>query len=249
MAATITRARSLPTRAAHPIRAGSQLYSRGARGAARTITVQFGRGPLGRTAAASACGDQRQRNGAEGDPRGRAQIHRRFLNTAAKRVALRVGPSMQPRGTRPTRLCQPKKSGPKCSLSKYGFRASGVRTRASVHRAETGFLPRFLSSVLKRPSQEVRRELASGERFSAVSAPGQSTGLPRIPQETCHSARRSVWRRVRLVWELAEEVRPDANGRCSATPIGTMCPARQGLRHSLWCRSLPDRLEPQPSLR
>ncbi len=83
-------------------------------------------------------------------------------------------------------------SVPKFSLSKYGFRASGVRTTANGDRAETGLLPRFLSSVLQRPSQQVRRKLASGERFSAVSAPGQSTALPRKPQETCHSARRSV---------------------------------------------------------
>jgi len=99
-----------------------------------------------------------------------------------------------------------------CSLSKYGFRASGVRTGASADRAETGLRPRFLSSVPKRPSQEVRRELASRERFSAVSATGQSTGLPRKPQETCHSARRPVRRRARLVWELADRVRPDSNG-------------------------------------
>ena len=67
---------------------------------------------------------------------------------------------------------------PKCSLSKYGFWAIGVRTKASADRAETGFLPMFLSSVLKQPSQEVRREMASGERFSGFSVPGQSTGLP-----------------------------------------------------------------------
>lgn len=35
-----------------------------------------------------------------------------------------------------------------------------------------------LSSVLTQPSQEVWRELALGERISAFSAPGQSTGLP-----------------------------------------------------------------------
>ena len=52
----------------------------------------------------------------------------------------------------------------------------------------------------KSGGQEVRRELASGERFVAVSAPGQPIGLPRTPQETCHSARRSVRRRARLVW-------------------------------------------------
>jgi len=70
----------------------------------------------------------------------------------------------------------------------------------------------FLSSVLKRSSHQVRRESASGERFLAISASGQSTGLPRKPQETCHSAPRLVRRRARLVWELAEEVRPDTNG-------------------------------------
>ena len=102
---------------------------------------------------------------------------------------------------------------PACSLSKYGLRASGVRTSASADRAETGFLPRFLRSVLERPSQEVRRELASGERFPAVSASCQSTGPRRNPQETCHSARRLVRRRARLVWELAEGVHPDSNGR------------------------------------
>ena len=108
---------------------------------------------------------------------------------------------------------RPKLSVSGCSLSKYGFRASGVRTGASGDRAEAGLLPRFLSSGPKRPSQEARRDLASGERFSGFPAPGQSTGLPLKPQETCHSARRLVRRRARLVWELAEEVHPDSNRR------------------------------------
>lgn len=104
------------------------------------------------------------------------------------------------------------------SRLKYRIRASGMRTRASASRAEIGLFPRFLRSVLNRPSQEVRRELACGERFSAVFGSGQSTGLPRKPQETCHSARRSGRRRARLVWELAVEVRPDSNGLCDRTP-------------------------------
>ena len=54
--------------------------------------------------------------------------------------------------------------------------------------------------------------MASGERFSVFSRPGQSTGLPQKPQETCHSARRWVRRRAWLVCELAEGVRPDTNG-------------------------------------
>ena len=101
------------------------------------------------------------------------------------------------------------------SLSKYGLWASEMRTTANVDRAATGHLPRFLRSVLNRPSHQVRREMASGERFSELSTTGQSTGLPQKPQETCHSARRSIGRRARLVWELAEEVRPDTIGLCA----------------------------------
>ena len=48
----------------------------------------------------------------------------------------------------------------KCSLSKYGFRTSGIRPGRVPTALKTGLLPRLLSSVLKRPSQEVRRERA-----------------------------------------------------------------------------------------
>jgi hypothetical protein len=48
---------------------------------------------------------------------------------------------------------------------------------------------------------------------SAASASCQSTGLPRKHQETCHSRPRSVRRRARLVWGLAEKVRLGAKGR------------------------------------
>ena len=54
--------------------------------------------------------------------------------------------------------------------------------------------------------------MASGEWFSGFFAPGQSTGMPQKPQETCHSARWLVRRRARLVCELAERVVPDTNG-------------------------------------
>ncbi len=73
------------------------------------------------------------------------------------------------------------KSVPKYSFSKYAFWASGVRTTASTDRAEKGHITRSLSSVPKCPIQEVRRGLASGEGFSAASALGRSTGLPRKP--------------------------------------------------------------------
>jgi hypothetical protein len=69
------------------------------------------------------------------------------------------------------------------SPSKYGFRASGLRTRAQTECAESGLQQRFSSSVLNRPSQQVRRELASGERFPAVAAPGPLP--PRAGQRVC----------------------------------------------------------------
>jgi hypothetical protein len=114
------------------------------------------------------------------------------------------------RQTKYARLCWRHTFG---SRAKYGFRASGVRTRAQTDPAETGLQLRFSSSVLNRPSQQGRRELASGERFPAVAAPGRSTGLSRKPRETCHSARRAVWRRAPLDRPLAEGVRPDSNRR------------------------------------
>ena len=106
-----------------------------------------------------------------------------------------------------------RKSVPKCSGVKYGVWASGMRTRASAGRAEIGLVPWFLRSVLDQLSQEIRRELASGERFSPVCASGQSTAFPQKPQETCHSARRSVGRREGRLRKLAEGVRPGSNRR------------------------------------
>ena len=93
--------------------------------------------------------------------------------------------------------------------------ASGIRTKATADSPECSLRPGLLSSVPNRPSQEVRRELASGERFSAVSVSGQSTGLTRKPQETCHSARRSVCRRAGRPRELAERV----SAKILSTPI------------------------------
>jgi hypothetical protein len=96
---------------------------------------------------------------------------------------------------------------PRCSVSKYGFRASGVRTRASADPAETGFLPKFLSSVLNRPSQEVRRELASGKRFLPVAASGQSTGLPEHSRKPANQrggrsgGERGSYRNWRMGWD------------------------------------------------
>jgi hypothetical protein len=69
----------------------------------------------------------------------------------------------------------------KCSLSKYGFRVSGVRTGASVHRPETGHFSRLLTSVLNRPSQQAQREPAVGERFLSFSRLSRSIGPSQKP--------------------------------------------------------------------
>lgn len=66
-----------------------------------------------------------------------------------------------------------------CSFSKCRFLPGEFRTAASADGLETGLIPGFLGSVLKRSGQEARSELASGERFPAVSGAGQSPGLPR----------------------------------------------------------------------
>ena len=86
-----------------------------------------------------------------------------------------------------------------------------MQTTASIGRAQTGLMPWFLGSVLNRPSQQVRRECASEERFSAACGSGQSTGLPRKAREPCHSARRSVRRRAERSRKLAEGVRLGTN--------------------------------------
>lgn len=86
-----------------------------------------------------------------------------------------------------------------------------MRTIANADRAETGHLPGLLRSVLNRPSQEAGRELASGERFWPVSAPGQSMGLPRKPRDPCASRRECRKWRARRPRELAEGVRLGPN--------------------------------------
>jgi hypothetical protein len=69
-----------------------------------------------------------------------------------------------------------------------------------------------MKSVLNRPSQQVRRELALGERFLGFSGRSRSTGPPQKPQESCHPAGGSGGRRERITLKLAEEVRPVTNG-------------------------------------
>ena len=88
--------------------------------------------------------------------------------------------------------------------------------------------------------------MASGERFLSVSAPSQSTGPPQKPQETCHSARQLVRRRVWPVCELAERSSPGMNGLCRgwsrnicANAPQTNCSSRPTFSKArlTWCRT------------
>lgn len=78
--------------------------------------------------------------------------------------------------------------------------------------------------------------MASGERFPAVAAPGRSTGLPRKPQETCHSVPCPANRRARCLRELAEGVRLDSNRRSPTSVVlcaALRCaPSRSGVAFS-----------------
>ena len=69
----------------------------------------------------------------------------------------------------------------KCSLSKYGFRASEVRTRVSAERAETDHFSGVLGSAQNWSRQQAGRKMASGDWFFAVSESAQSTVCPENP--------------------------------------------------------------------
>ena len=68
-----------------------------------------------------------------------------------------------------------------------------------------------MNSVLNRPSQQVRRELALRERLWGFSVRSRSIGPSQKPQEPCHPAGGSDGRRERITLKLAEGVHPDAN--------------------------------------
>ena len=92
------------------------------------------------------------------------------------------------------------------SQIQYGSQASVLLT--TPHFRHTKFKPfqRLKTSVLNRPSQQVRRELALGERFSGFSRPGRSTGPPQKPQESCQTAGGSGMGRERITLKLADGV-------------------------------------------
>jgi hypothetical protein len=83
------------------------------------------------------------------------------------------------------------------------------------HFRHTKFQPfqQLKTFVLNRPSQQVRRELALGERFSGFSRLCRSIGPPQKPQESCHSEGGSGGRREGFTLKLAEERGPDSNLR------------------------------------
>jgi hypothetical protein len=107
---------------------------------------------------------------------------------------------------------------PYVSLIQYGSQAGLLLT--TPHFRHTKFKPfqQLTASVLNRPSQQVRRELALGERFSGFSRPGRSTGPPQKPQESCHSEGGSGGRREGFTLKLADKegfepsVRPGPHG-------------------------------------
>jgi hypothetical protein len=98
------------------------------------------------------------------------------------------------------------------SIFKYGFRASTIRTTPHLRHTIIQLSQQLKTSVLNRPSQQVRRELAVGERFSRFSRLGRSIGASQKPQESCQRAGGSGGRRERITLKLAEEVRRDTNG-------------------------------------
>ena len=78
-----------------------------------------------------------------------------------------------------------------------------MRTEPHFGHAVFPSFQQLKTSVLHRPSQQVRRELAAGERFSGGCRLSRSTGKPRKPQESCERAGGSGGGRVRALWRMA----------------------------------------------
>ena len=90
--------------------------------------------------------------------------------------------------------------------------------------------------------------MASGEQNPGLASLGQSTGCLRKPGQTCHSAWRSVRRRVRLVWELAEQAGGPEGAVTSALIRSEGGPAVPVLDAAgLLRRNFRRRRSPQPS--
>jgi hypothetical protein len=91
-------------------------------------------------------------------------------------------------------------------LTQYGSQASLLLTTPHFRHIEISLFQRLKTSVLNRPSQQLRRELALRERFWGFSGRSRSTGPPQKPQESCHPAGGSGGRRERITLKLADGV-------------------------------------------
>ena len=110
-------------------------------------------------------------------------------------------------------FCERRKGGRRTSGSQiqYGSQASSLLTTPHFRHTIIRLSQQLKTSVLNQPSQEVRRELALGERFLGLSRPGRSIGPPQKPQKSCQTAGRSGGRREGFTLKLADEACEDTN--------------------------------------
>ena len=98
------------------------------------------------------------------------------------------------------------------SRIQYGCQASLLLTKPHFRHTKFELFQRLKTSVLNRPSQQVRRESAPREQFSGSSRLGRSTGKPRKSQESCQTAEGADRRRERITLKLAKAVVSKTSG-------------------------------------
>jgi hypothetical protein len=94
----------------------------------------------------------------------------------------------------------------------FALQFAGAVALFSPPDGPTRLFQQLRTVVLNRPSQQVWRELALGERFLGFSRLGRSTGPPQKPQESCHPAGGSGERREWITLKLAERVGLESKG-------------------------------------
>lgn len=108
------------------------------------------------------------------------------------------------------------------SQIQYGSQASSLLTTPHFRHTIIQLSQRFTTSVLNRPSQQVRRELALGERFPGFSRPGRSIGPRQKPQESCQRAGGSGMGRERITLKLADQEGFKATVRPASTEMSKL---------------------------